>query len=101
VRERGDFPLEFGVWRLTGHPAQVFGIKDRGLIETGRFADICVFDAKTIGESPKRRVYDLPAGADRVLKDSIGVTHVMVNGKLIRRGGTVLTGVGAGRVLRP
>src|SRR5690606_6365096 len=24
VRERKDFPLEFGVWRMTGHPAKVF-----------------------------------------------------------------------------
>jgi N-acyl-D-aspartate/D-glutamate deacylase len=100
VRERRDFPLEFGVWRLTGHPAEVFGIKDRGLLEKGRFADVCVFDAGKIGETPKRRVYDLPAGADRVIKDSIGIEHVMVNGRFIRRDGKPLMGVGAGRIIR-
>jgi N-acyl-D-amino-acid deacylase len=101
VRQRKDFPLEFAVWRLTGHPAQVFGIKDRGLLKTNYFADVCVFDPATVDESPLRRVYDQPAGAERLIKDPIGVEHVLVNGAFIRRGGSSLEGVGSGRLLKP
>ena len=36
VRERGALPLELAVWRLTGQPAAVYGLHDRGRIEVGR-----------------------------------------------------------------
>ena len=101
VRERKDFPLEFGVWRLSGHPATVFGIKDRGLLRNGYFADLCVFDPQTIAEGPEQRVFDLPAGADRLIKDSIGIDHVLVNGKFIKRSGQNRPGAQSGSVLRP
>jgi N-acyl-D-amino-acid deacylase len=100
VRKRKDFSLEFGVWRVTGHPAKVFGIPERGEIRQGYYADISVFDPETIDEAPGRRVHDFPAGADRILKDPIGVDHVMVNGNFIRRDGKSRTGVAGGRVLR-
>src|SRR5262249_40386667 len=35
VRDRGALPLEMAVWRLTGHPAQVYGLHDRGRITVG------------------------------------------------------------------
>src|SRR6185503_1873207 len=35
VRERGVMPLEVGVWRLTGQPAAVYGLHDRGRIGEG------------------------------------------------------------------
>jgi N-acyl-D-amino-acid deacylase len=101
VRERKDFPLEFGVWRLTGHPAQVYGIKERGLLKTGYFADICVFNPDTVDEGPLKRVYDQPAGAERLIKEPIGVEHVLVNGGFIRRAGVSHSGVASGRLLRP
>jgi len=101
VRERGDFPLEFGVWRLTGHLARVFGFKERGEIKPSYHADLCVFNAATIAEGRNRRVFDLPAGADRIIKEPTGIEHVMVNGRLIRRSGKPIAGTGSGRVLRP
>jgi len=42
----------------------VFGIADRGRLATGLAADVTVFDPATVGCSPLRRVYDLPAGAE-------------------------------------
>ena len=101
VRERRDFPLEFAVWRMTGHPASVYGIKERGLVKNGFHADLCVFDPQTIAEGPEKRVFDLPAGADRLIKDPIGIDHTLVNGKFIRRGGQNKPGGQCGRVLRP
>lgn len=101
VRERGDFPLEFAVWRLTGHLARVFGFKERGEVKPTYFADLCVFNPATIAEGKNQRWHDLPAGADRVVKEPAGIEHVMVNGTLIRRSGRNITGTGCGRVLRP
>lgn len=101
VRERKDFSLEFAVWRLTGHPAQVYGIKDRGLLKQSYFADICVFDPDSVDESPLKRLYDQPAGAERLIKEPIGMQHVVVNGSFIRRSDRSITGVGTGKLLRP
>jgi N-acyl-D-aspartate/D-glutamate deacylase len=99
VRERREFSLEFGVWRLTGHPATALGFEGRGFLRSGHVADICVFDAETIAERPAERVYDLPGGADRLVKEPVGVEAVLVNGTFIRRDGMQLD-VAPGRVLR-
>ena len=72
---------------LTLRPAEVFGIKDRGLLAQGRPADVVVFDPATVGASPLKRVHDLPAGADRLLSEGVGIDAVVVNGALLRRNG--------------
>ena len=100
VRERKDFDLAYGIWRLTGHPASVLGLSDRGVLKTGSAADICVFDPVTISEGVRTRVADQPAGAERVIKTPTGVQHVLVNGTFIRRDGCPLDGTGAGHILR-
>ena len=100
VRERKAISLEDGVWRLTGHPAAAFRIRDRGLIREGYFADLVAFDQATIGAESLERVYDQPGGADRLVARSTGVEHMWVNGSATRVGGTDVAGVAAGRVLR-
>jgi N-acyl-D-aspartate/D-glutamate deacylase len=87
VRERKTFTIEQAVHNLTQRPAEMFGITDRGLLAEGRPADVVVFDPKTVGPGPLKRVYDLPAGADRLVSDAHGIDAVIVNGKLIRRDG--------------
>ena len=67
VRERESFDLEQAVHMLTQRPAQVFGIEDRGTLVEGGWADVVVFDMDNVGHDGKRRVYDLPAGADRLI----------------------------------
>ena len=99
VRERHEFSLEFGVWRLTGHPATALGFDERGFLRPGYIADVCVFDPNTIAELPSERVHDLPGGADRLIKRPVGVEHVLVNGTFIRRDGIQLDSA-PGRVLR-
>jgi len=84
VRERAAFTLEEGIHMLTQRPAEVFGITDRGTLEVGRPADVVVFDAGEVGHRGKRRVYDLPAGADRIISEAKGIDHVIVNGTVIR-----------------
>jgi N-acyl-D-aspartate/D-glutamate deacylase len=87
VRERKTFTIEQAVHNLTQRPAEMFGITDRGLLAEGRPADVVVFDPKTVGPGPLKRVYDLPAGADRLVSEASGVDAVIVNGKIIRRNG--------------
>ncbi|MDH3683407.1 MAG: amidohydrolase family protein [Acidimicrobiia bacterium] len=88
VRERQSFELEQAVHMLTQRPAQVFGIEDRGTLAVGGHADVVVFDADEIGHLGKRRVSDLPAGADRLISDATGIDAVVVNGTVIRRDGS-------------
>jgi N-acyl-D-aspartate/D-glutamate deacylase len=103
VREKQLLTLEQAVRLLTTRSAEVFGIADRGRLETGLAADVTVFDPATVGCSPLRRVHDLPAGADRLISEASGVEAVIVNGQMIReRGKDCVDPEGAlpGRVLR-
>jgi N-acyl-D-aspartate/D-glutamate deacylase len=86
VRDKGVLSLEEGVRQLTSQPAEVFGITDRGRLAPGLAADVTVFDPRTVGCSPLRRVRDFPAGADRLVSDAHGIRAVMVNGVIIREG---------------
>ena len=93
VRERGVLPLEKAVHKLTGEPAAIFGFVDRGVLEPGAHADVCVFDPEAVAPGPIRRVRDFPADADRLTADQPeGVRHVLVNGAPIHRDGTPAAG---------
>ncbi len=103
VREKAELTLEEAVRMLTSRPAEVFGIGDRGRLAEGLAADVAVFDPATVGCSPLRRVHDLPAGADRLVADAIGIRAVVVNGVVVRADGRDQVdpdGALPGRVLR-
>jgi N-acyl-D-amino-acid deacylase len=86
VRERGVLSLEHAVHKLTGEPADMFGFERRGYLREGYWADVCVFDPKTIAPGPTKRVRDFPADAERLTaEEPVGLRHVLVNGTLIRR----------------
>ena len=99
-RERGTLPLEEAVWRLTGHPAQVFRLEGRGLVREGYAADLVAFDAEKVGTTEARRTWDLPAGADRLVVDSLGIEHVWVGGVATRADGMDVEDARPGRLLR-
>jgi N-acyl-D-aspartate/D-glutamate deacylase len=99
VRERNLLGLEEAVHRLTDVPARVFGLRDRGLIANGYWADLVVFDPQTVGCGPLYTRRDLPRGAARLYCDAVGIQHVVVNGREIIRHGRP-TGALAGKVLR-
>jgi N-acyl-D-aspartate/D-glutamate deacylase len=80
VRERGDLALEQAVQAVTSRPAALYRIRDRGRLAPGLWADLCLFDPATVGRGPKRRVFDLPAGASRVDTPAVGLHGVWVNG---------------------
>lgn len=87
VREKGVLSLEEGVRMLSSRPAEVFNIKDRGRLAVGMPADLVVFDPDTVGDGKLERVYDLPAGEDRLISRAAGIDAVVVNGVLIRQHG--------------
>ena len=99
VRARGLLSWEQAVRLLTDVPARLYGLRDRGRLEAGGFADIVVFDPATIGHGAVRTRDDLPGGASRLYADAVGVGHVLVNGTEIVRDGE-FTGAVPGSVLR-
>ncbi|HZQ55622.1 MAG TPA: D-aminoacylase [Bryobacteraceae bacterium] len=81
--------LPFAIRSGTSLPAATFGLKERGLLKIGYFADIVVFDPKTIRDLA---TFEEPEAL------STGVRYLLVNGKLAVDGGK-LTEALAGRVL--
>ncbi len=89
VRETQTLALEDAVRKMTGLPANIIGMVDRGFLAAGMAADITVFDASTIID---RATYQQPT------LPSEGIRHVLVNGRMALRDGKV-TGEQGGRVL--
>jgi N-acyl-D-amino-acid deacylase len=79
-RDLGVLDLPQAVHRLTGQPAQLFGIEGRGLLREGYAADLMLFDPATVNRGPKRRAHDLPSGAARLTASAVGLHGVWVNG---------------------
>jgi N-acyl-D-aspartate/D-glutamate deacylase len=99
VRARGLLSWEQAVRLLTDVPARLYGLRDRGRLVPGAFADIVVLDPASIGHRPIRTRDDLPGGASRLYAEATGVHHVLVNGAEIASEGE-FTGARPGHVLR-
>jgi len=90
VREERVIPLGEAIRRLTALPAGNLGIRQRGLLEPGYFADVVVFDPATVTDN---------ATFQEPHQYATGVTHVFVNGTQVVRDGDH-TGAKPGRVVR-
>lgn len=96
VRESGVLSCADAVRKMTSLPAQVFRLKNRGMIREGMFADITIFDHETFGDTATFR---------EPHRFSQGLRYVIVNGRLVvregvhtgERPGMVLYGQGKGR----
>ena len=73
VREKGVLSLEEAIRKMTSLPAQVFKLKDRGLLKEGMYADICVFDLENFKD---KATFEEPH------QYSQGLSYVIVNGKI-------------------
>ncbi|MCL2565583.1 MAG: D-aminoacylase [Defluviitaleaceae bacterium] len=89
-RERKLFSLETAIHKMTGFPAARIGLADRGVIKTGMWADLVLFDFDKIKDTPS---FTKPNAACE------GIKQVYVNGVLTAEDG-VHTGALAGKMLR-
>ncbi|HSL55776.1 MAG TPA: D-aminoacylase [Pyrinomonadaceae bacterium] len=90
VRDEKLLSLEAAIHKMTGAPAARVGLRDRGLIKEGMFADITIFDpAKVIDKATFEAPNQYP----------VGIEYVLVNGKISVDKGRRTTAL-AGRVLR-
>jgi N-acyl-D-amino-acid deacylase len=89
TREGRHLTWEEAVRKMTGLPATTIGMVDRGFIQPGMAADISVFDPKTVLD---HATFEYPTLA------SVGIRHVLVNGRFALRDGRP-TGERAGQTL--
>jgi N-acyl-D-amino-acid deacylase len=95
VRVEGLFPLEEAIRKMTSAPARRLGIRDRGEIREGMWADLVIFDLGTMDD---RADFEVPQ------QYPSGIEYVVVNGELVlergahtgRRPGRILYGPGTG-----
>ncbi len=89
VRDEKVIPLEEAIRRLAYLPATNLGLDHRGLLKTDYFADVVIFDPKTIAD---RATFEKPH------QYSVGMQHVFVNGQHVLKDGEH-TGTKPGRAL--
>lgn len=73
VREEKLLSLESAIHKMTGAPAARVGLKDRGLLREGMFADITVFNPATVID---RATFESPN------QYPVGIEYVLVNGQV-------------------
>jgi N-acyl-D-aspartate/D-glutamate deacylase len=95
----GVIPLEQAVWRLTGMPATVHGLRDRGFLRAGAWADVVVYDPAALAAGEAYLARDFPAHTERYVVDASGYRAVVVNGEVLVEDGKH-TGSLPGQVLR-
>jgi len=98
LRGRKLVGVEQAIRMMTSAPAELFGLRDRGVLRVGACADIVVFDPELIDSEPATLVTDLPGDSARLTAGSYGVERVLVNGVAIVEHGRT-TGAAPGTVL--
>ncbi len=78
VNETSILSIEEAIYKMTGFPAQTLGLKDRGILKEGYFADITIFDQEEIAE---QATFTSPHNY------STGIKNVLVNGRLTIKDG--------------
>jgi N-acyl-D-aspartate/D-glutamate deacylase len=98
VRRHQMLSFEEAIHLMTQVQAELYGLKERGVLREGWHADVIVIDPETVGTDEVEMRFDLPGHEGRLYADSTGIDHVLVNGTPIvtdgeltdRRGGTLL-----------
>lgn len=90
VRDEKVIPLEEAIYKLTSLPASNLQLKKRGALQKGYFADLAIFDPKTIKDN---------ATFEKPMQYASGMQHVFVNGQQVLKDGEH-TGALPGTVVR-
>ena len=90
AREARVLTLEQAVHKMTGAPARRLGLRGRGVVREGAYADLAIFDPRTVAD---RATFENPH------QYPAGIEYVLVNGQLAVDGGRFARAM-AGRVLR-
>ncbi len=90
VREQKVIPLESAIQKMTSMNADKIGLKERGLLKVGYWADVTVFDEKTVAD---RATFEQPH------QYPVGIPYVIINGQLVLDG-VKQTGALPGQILR-
>jgi N-acyl-D-amino-acid deacylase len=99
VREEKVLSLQEAIRKMTSFPAQKLGLRDRGLLREGMWADIVIFNANTIKDKATSRFpYSFPL-ENYPHKYPEGIEYVIVNGEIVVAKGRH-RGVLPGKVLR-
>ncbi len=91
VRERGVLELAQAVRKASGQAAEIFGLRERGQLLTGYWADVVIFNPDTIED---RADYEQP------FAEPLGIDYVIVNGALVIERGVLTPNRNAGMALR-
>ncbi|RPI42037.1 MAG: D-aminoacylase [Betaproteobacteria bacterium] len=89
ARDLALFPLEIAVHKMTGLTATRFGLKDRGVLRPGAYADLTLFDPETVIDA---------ATFDDPVRPARGIDTVIVNGRTVWANGAP-TSARPGRIL--
>jgi N-acyl-D-amino-acid deacylase len=90
ARDLKAFPLETAIYKMSGQSAARLGVRDRGVLRAGNFADVVVFDPATVAD---KSTFEQPH------QYSVGIDYVFVNGVAAVDAGR-FTDSRAGRVLK-
>ncbi|TNF43344.1 MAG: D-aminoacylase [Cytophagales bacterium] len=89
-RDKGLFPLQTAIYKMTGLSAQSLGLKNRGILKPGNIADITIFNPETvIDQSTYIEPHQYPKGIEYVIVNGIPVVE-----------SAAMTGKTPGRVIR-
>jgi N-acyl-D-amino-acid deacylase len=90
VRDKKIMTLADAIHKMTGKTAERFGIKERGTIKAGNFADLVLFDPEKIADTTTRK---------NSASKPLGIEKVFSNGVLVVDNGNYIKGVTPGRAL--
>ena len=98
-RDHGRLPLEYAIKRQCRDTARLYGLMDRGVLDSGYLADLNIIDLDAVQLNLPSVAFDLPAGGRRLLQTASGYDCTIKSGKVTFRGGAA-TGCYPGGVIR-
>ena len=99
VRKRQVISWEEAIKLMTSNPARTVGLKDRGLLRKGYWADICIFNPATVRHRANwKNALELSLGINHDIYPE-GIEYTIVNGIVVNDRG-MITGARPGKILR-